>query len=118
VTRTPAGCHTIRRRLEVDQEASFDDVEELVVCIVPVPVILALYHGEPHDGLVHARQRLIVPRVAYGGDERVERDLLQRREEHVEMRGIREHGRRGGLILGHRRSSCGLLILRRGPMRG
>src|SRR5438270_5404785 len=81
---------TVFARLQVDEEAPLHDVEELVVDVVVMPVILALHHAHPHDGVVDAHERLIPPLVADAGDEGVERDLLERRKENVEVRGVRE----------------------------
>lgn len=74
---------TIRLRLEIDQERTVENKEELVVVSVLVPVILSLHDAEANDGFVHANERLIVPRLLNRGDEWIERDLLQRIEEDV-----------------------------------
>ena len=80
----------IRGRFQIDQKASFDDVEELVVISVLMPVILPLHDAKPNDGIIDASKGLVVPRIEYCVDERVERDLLEWREEDVEMRGVRK----------------------------
>ena len=50
----------------LDEEAAADDVEELVLVVVLVPVILALHGAEAHHGLVHLAQGLVVPGVLVG----------------------------------------------------
>src|SRR5688500_4651255 len=95
--------HPVLCRLEVDEESSLDDIEELVVGFVAVPVILALHDAESDDGLVHSRERLVVPLVADRINERVELDLLERSEHHVQVSRVRK-GRDGGTMVGHRSS--------------
>jgi hypothetical protein len=82
--------HSVRLRLEIDQEPAIEHEEELVVIRVLVPVILALHHADAHDRLVHLDQSLIVPLIANRGDERIELDLLERIEQNVQMRCVRE----------------------------
>ena len=47
--------------LEIDQEKSLDDVEELVEIVVLVPVILSLHDTDSHDRVVDPAQRLVEP---------------------------------------------------------
>src|SRR5215207_3093570 len=54
--------HSVRALLEIDEEPTFDDVEELVVGVVLMPVILALHDAEAYDRVVDAGERLVVPR--------------------------------------------------------
>ena len=56
--------------LEIDDETTFEDKEELVVVVVFVPVILALHDAEPNDRIVHLAQRLVVPAVGTRRDQR------------------------------------------------
>ena len=80
----------VRLRLQIDQERAVENEEELVVIGVLMPVIFPLHDSEANNGLVHANERLIVPRIPNRGDEWIERDLLQRIEEDVQIRGVRE----------------------------
>src|SRR5689334_16862932 len=82
--------YTVCRGLEVDEKATLHDVKELVVGIVMMPVILTLHDAQPNDRIVDANERLIPPLVLHAGDERVERNLLERRVEDIEVRRIRE----------------------------
>src|SRR5689334_14561802 len=91
-----AGRYTISLGLEVDEKATLHDVEELVVGVVMMPVILALHDAKPHHGVVDANERLIPPLIAHAGNERVERNLLERRVEDIEVRRIGECGGRSG----------------------
>src|SRR6202022_100028 len=45
----------------VDQQLALDDVEELVVMVMFVPVILTLNYSHPNDRGVHLAKRLVVP---------------------------------------------------------
>ena len=49
--------------LEIDDEATFQYKEELIVIVVFVPVILALHDAKTNDRTVHLTQRLVVPAV-------------------------------------------------------
>ena len=49
--------------LEIDDETTFDDKEELVVIVMLVPVVLALQDAETDDRIVHLAKRLVVPAV-------------------------------------------------------
>ena len=48
---------------EIDEQTAFDDVEELVLLLMVVPVIVSLDDAEANDGIVHVAERLVVPRV-------------------------------------------------------
>jgi hypothetical protein len=48
---------------EIDEETAFDDVEELVLALMIVPVIASLDDAETNDRIVHVAKRLVVPRV-------------------------------------------------------
>src|SRR5207244_1681328 len=41
---------------QVDEQPTLDDVEELVLVVVLVPVVLALNYAEPDDRVVHAAE--------------------------------------------------------------
>ena len=56
------------RVLDVDQELSVQDQEELVLVVVLVPVELALDDAEPNDRVVDGRQGLVEPRLGARGD--------------------------------------------------
>ena len=84
---------------EIDEKAAGQDEEELVVNLVVMPVILASHDAQADDGVVHARQRLIVPGVLHRRRERVDIDPLERIEEDVQVRCVRK--RVCGLV-GHR----------------
>ena len=55
-----------RSPLEIHDEPTAQDVEKLIVIVVFVPMVLALHDAEPHNGVVHLAQRLIVPLVGDG----------------------------------------------------
>src|SRR4051812_28271815 len=86
-------CGSIGLRLEVDEESTVENKEELVVFRVLVPMILPLHDAEPDDRLVDAREGLIIPRVLNGADEGIECDLLERPEENVQIRCVRKRAR-------------------------
>jgi len=69
---------------EVDQEMSFDDVEELVVGVVLVPVILSLDDSEADHGIVHLTQGLVVPAVCARIGEHFLVDHFERLVEDIE----------------------------------
>jgi hypothetical protein len=70
---------------EVDEEATFDDIEELVLLIMLMPVLLPLYHPESHNGFVDLTKGLIVPLVSAGVDQRLDIDELLGTELNVEV---------------------------------
>ena len=47
--------------LEVYDEATVEDKEELVVAVVLVPVILTLQDAQPNHRVVDLAQRLVIP---------------------------------------------------------
>jgi hypothetical protein len=49
--------------VEVQEELSIDDIEELVFFIVLVPVEFAVEDAEAHDAVIDKRQRLVPPAV-------------------------------------------------------
>ena len=46
---------------EVDEEPAVDNVEELIIGIVLVPVILTLEDAQANNRFVHLAERLVVP---------------------------------------------------------
>jgi hypothetical protein len=46
---------------QVNEQLAVDDVEELIVGIVLVPVILTLKNAKPNYGVIHLAQRLVIP---------------------------------------------------------
>ena len=56
--------------LEVDNETALKDKEKLVVVVVFVPVVFALHDPETNDRIVYLTQRLVVPGVGTGRDQR------------------------------------------------
>jgi hypothetical protein len=52
--------------LEINDETTVKDKEELVVIVVFVPVVFALHDAEANDRIVHLTQRLVVPGVGTG----------------------------------------------------
>jgi hypothetical protein len=47
--------------LKVNQQLTVDDVEELIVGIVLVPVILTFKDAKPNHGFIYLAQRLVIP---------------------------------------------------------
>ena len=88
-----------RALFQIDQQLTANDIEELVFVLVFMPMIFALDHAEPHDGLVHFAQRLVVPLVRARFDESGHVDRFERAVKNVEPRIIREA--RGRLIFCH-----------------
>jgi hypothetical protein len=89
--------------LQVDQEFSLDDVEELVEIIVLVPVILPLHHAKPDDRIIDLTQRLVVPAVFTRLHQPLNVDDLQRRMQDVQVRRVGI-----GTGIGHERDGEGL----------
>ena len=48
---------------QVDEQATIHDVKEFVLCVVLVPVILSANHAQPHDGIVHLAECLVIPLI-------------------------------------------------------
>ena len=55
--------------LQVDDERPVHDVEKLVEVVMAVPVVFTLNHAQPHNRVIDAAERLVVPAVRAGGDE-------------------------------------------------
>lgn len=80
----------VGRGLQIDEQPALDDVEEFVIIGMLVPMVLAFDDAESNDGIVHANERLVVPRVPDGIDDGIQRDLLERRAQNIEMCLVRE----------------------------
>src|SRR4029077_6712549 len=74
--------------LQVDQEVTLEDEEDLVVIVVPVPVLSALQDTEPDDRVVHLAESLVVPAILALGHERRHVHDAQGRELDVRVRGV------------------------------
>lgn len=96
-----ARCNAIRRGLQVYEETSGEDEEELIVGLMMVPVIFPLHHAQSNDRVIDACQRLVVPRVAYFGDQRINVDEREGREKYVQVRRVGELTFAYGEIVGH-----------------
>ena len=64
--------------VEIDEQAAFEHVEELILVVVLVPVVFALDHGEAHDRAVDFAQRLVEPLVRAGVGQRFFVDEFER----------------------------------------
>ena len=73
-----------RTSLQIDDELALNDIEELVVGVVLVPVILALHHTESDHGVIHLAERLVVPLELASVDQRLEVDNFKSAIEDVE----------------------------------
>ena len=62
--------------LEVDEQGAVEHHEELILILVPVPVILALQHAQPNDRIVDLAERLVVPLVLTRVDQRLDVEPL------------------------------------------
>ena len=52
--------------LDVDQQLTLEDEEELVLVVVLVPVKISVDHAESDDGIVYRYERLVEPRLMGG----------------------------------------------------
>src|ERR1043166_274228 len=95
---------TIRGGFQVDEKEPIETEEEFVVGVVVGPVVLALHDAEPNDGIVDPDERLVPPLIAHAGDYGRERDLLESREEDVEVRRVGKAGAGIGSLSHGRRS--------------
>jgi hypothetical protein len=62
---------------EIDKQLALDHVEELVVCVVLVPVVRTLDDAQPHNGFVHLAERLVIPLEVAGVREKLGVDDFQ-----------------------------------------
>src|SRR4029453_15969744 len=90
--------------LQLDVELTLQEVEELVLLIVLVPVILPLHHSKADQDIAHPDQSLVVPRLRDGVDEVLNIDRLEGLEERLVMDRVAGQVSGGGLIdgLSHR----------------
>jgi hypothetical protein len=78
-----------RTVLEIDDEVAFEHEKELVIILVPVPVILALHYAEANHRIIHLAQRLVVPTIGAGLDQSRHIDRGERRKSDIQVCGIR-----------------------------
>ena len=98
------GIEGDRAVLQIDEELAGNDVEELVIGVMLMPVILALNDSETNDRFVDAAQSLVVPGEFAVSDERPDVDHLERVVQDVEAGFV---GKRGcGHELLHRYSQA------------
>ena len=76
--------------LEIDQEMSVQDEKEFVDIFVFVPVIFALNHRHPDDGVIHFAKRLVIPFVGTGIGQLLHIDELKRSVQNVQVRFVRK----------------------------
>jgi len=69
--------------VQVDLKAAIDDIEELVLFVVLVPVELALHDTKSYNAVVHPAEGLVVPGIFARIDEPLEVDELERSEPRV-----------------------------------
>jgi hypothetical protein len=82
--------------LEIDQKMSVQNEKEFINILVFVPVIFALHHGHPDDGVIHFAKRLVIPFVGAGIGQLLHIDELKRSAQKVQVRFVRKSLR--GLI--------------------
>ena len=73
------------RIFEVDEQTSIENEKELINVLVFVPVILALDHCHPDDGIVYLAKRLVVPFVRAGVGQSLHVDQFKRSVQNVEV---------------------------------
>lgn len=71
--------------IQIDQKASFNNVEKLIFIVVLVPVKLTLQNAEPHNAIVYSAQCLIVPGVFARINKRLNIDQLQRGKTRIQV---------------------------------
>ena len=71
--------------LEIDQEMSVQNEKEFINILVFVPVIFALHHGHPDDGVIHFAKRLVIPRVRAGIGQFLHIDQFKRSVQNVQV---------------------------------
>ncbi len=94
--------------LNIDQQLPANYVEELIVIVVPVPVVFALDRGHAHHGIIDLAEGLIEPLVIAGAGNRMDIDEFERAVQDVEASFVRE--RRG---FSHGANLCEERIARR-----
>ena len=73
---------------QIDEQPPFDNVKELVVRIMLVPVVFAPDHPNPNHGIIHLAKRLVVPRMLCPITERFLINHFERRVKHIQPRVI------------------------------
>ena len=86
-------------RLKIDDEKALEDKEELVIGIVLMPVIFSLHDPEPHDGIVHLAEGLVIPLILDRLDQRIEVNFRERWIANVQVRCVRERGCVSGVLV-------------------
>ena len=84
---------------EIDEQAAFDDVEELVLPLMVVPVIAPLNDAEANDRIVDVAKRLVVPGVWSSVRGEFFFDYFEGRVLGLKNREVRRFGRHGRLHL-------------------
>ena len=79
--------------LEIDQEMSVQNEKEFINIFVFVPVIFALHHSHPDDGVIHFAKRLVIPFVGAGIGELLHIDELKWAAQNVQVRFVRKFSR-------------------------
>src|SRR5205814_2909439 len=74
---------------EVDAERAVDDIEELVLLVVLVPMEFTLQHAEANHAVVHFAQRLVHPLLLGRALERLHVDQLERLELDIALVRVR-----------------------------
>src|SRR5581483_8155433 len=75
---------------QIDQQLALDNVEELVIVIVLMPVIFTLYYAKTNHGVVHLAQGLVIPLILGSIRKRLLIDNLQRSVQNVQPCFIRK----------------------------
>src|SRR6266699_5033680 len=86
-----------RRKLDcvmfkIDQQLTLDNIKELVVLVVLVPMIFALYDAEPHHRILYLAESLVIPAILARVGESLFVNHLQRFVQDVQARFIGERG--------------------------
>lgn len=76
--------------LEIDQEMSVQNEKEFINILVFVPVIFALNHRHPDDGVIHFAKRLVIPFVGAGIGQLLHIDELKWAAQNVQVRFVRK----------------------------
>jgi len=77
-----------RLALQINKEMPVENKEELVVGVMLVPVVLALHDSQTDYRVVYPAERLVVPLVCAGTDERRQIDYCERRELDIEIGSV------------------------------
>ena len=75
---------------EIDQKTSVQNEKELINVVVFMPVIFALHHRHPDDGVVHLAKRLVIPFICAGIRQFLHIDQLKRAVQNVKISLVRE----------------------------